>query len=526
MDPLQDHLRLVDGLRRALAAAPGGAPVQVLHTHLSTVLLAADSAWKLKKPLATGFADFSTLQRRRHFCEEELRLNRRTAPGLYLDVRPVVGTPQQPRFGETPAEDRTALDWALRMRRFDGGALLSELARQGRLTAALADRLAQRVAAFHAGLAPSPPGFGAPQGVLRWALDNLRELADEAPAQAARLAALEQWTRAEFERIAQRLAQRLSEGRVRECHGDLHLANLVLIDGEPLPFDAIEFDPELRHIDVASDAAFPFMDLMAHGLPRLAWRFVSGWSEATGDRGALALLPFFSVYRALVRAKVALLRAGQLAPESGEGLRQLAAFQSRLALAETLARPRPRRLVLTCGLSGSGKSSVAQGLLEALGAVRLRSDVERKRLFGMAPTERPAVGSALYGPDATRRTYAELEALARTLLEGGTPVVIDAAFLRRGERDAMRALAAGLGARFALVECRASHEVLRTRLRERSAAGEDPSDAGESVLDLQLRVHEPLGEDERAHAWTIDTDIPRAELAALADAVAAALGRE
>lgn len=548
-DPLQDHLRLVEGLRRTLAATYP--EVRVLHTHLSTLLLAGDAAWKLKKPLALGFADFSTGALRRHFCEEELRINRRTAPALYRGVVPVLGPLEAPRFGapgEGAAGDATVLDWAVQLRRFDEDALLSTLAQQGRLTPELTDRLARRVADFHAGLPPSPPGFGAPDGVRRWAQDNLRELQADAPQEAARLQALSDWTQDEFARIGPRLARRVQEGFVRECHGDLHLANLVRIDGEPLPFDAIEFNPALRHIDVASDIAFTFMDLMAQGLPRLAWRFVSGWSEATGDREAPALLPFFAVYRALVRAKVALLRAGQL-EEGPERSGQLDAFGRQLALAEALARPRPPHLVLTCGLSGSGKSTVAQGLLERLGAVRLRSDVERKRLFGMAPTDRPAGGSmqeppgrssgeargeaaaeggappaaALYGPGATRRTYAALADLARTLLEGGCPVVVDAAFLRREEREAMRALAAQCGAGFAIVECVAPEAVLRARLHAREVGGGDPSDATGAVLDLQLQVREPLGEDERALARTIDTDSDRAVLEARVEALAAAL---
>jgi uncharacterized protein len=507
----------------ALPGHPTGR--RLIQTHISSLLLAGGFAYKLRKPLRLPFLDFSTPALRRDDCLQELRLNRRTAPQLYLDVLPVVGTPDVPRFGDAGDAAPQAIDWALRMRRFDEGALLDSMAHAGTLDAGLVDALAGQVAAFHAAIEASPSSFGAPEGAQRWLLDALAALAASPAAQGCgpRVAALREWSEREFERLAALLAQRRAQGFVRECHGDLHLANIVLIDGVPRPFDGIEFNAELRHIDVASDIAFTFMDLQRHGLPRLAWRFVGAYVEHTGDAQGLALLRYFAVYRALVRARVALLRAAQGETMASDAA--VAAFERDLALAEELAEPRSEvpRLVLACGLSGSGKSTVAQMLAPALEGVRLRSDVERKRLHGMAPAARPTrqQAVALYSRDATQRTYARLGTLARTLLRARIDAVVDAAALQRNERDALRAIAAEEGARFVLLECRAPGDVLRDRLRRRQQDDSDASDADSAVLDLQLRVHEPVAAQEGA--ITLATDCDLATLAHRCDALAARL---
>ena len=490
---------------------------RLIETHISSLVLEGGLAWKLRKPLKLPFLDFSTPELRRADCDEELRLNRRTAPDHYLDVQPVTGSVEAPHIGGAG----TAIDWVLRMRRFDDAHGLDRLAAAGRLSAAQVDALALNVARFQQALPRSPTGFGTSQVVLDWALKNLDEL-DASPATAAHgasLAALRRWTADEFDRLAPLIEQRRAQGFVREGHGDLHLGNIVLADGAPLPFDAVEFNPALRHIDLVADIAFTFMDLLRHGLPRLAWRFASGWAEAGGDHGGLALLRFYAVYRALVRAKVALLRAAQ-------GDAQAAgAFERDLALAAAIAAPRSTapRLVLTTGLSGSGKSTVALALVEALDAVRLRSDVERKRLFGISPLDdrnaslRPAAAE-LYSPQAGERTYARLAEIAATLLDAGIDVVVDAAFLRRTERDDFAALARQHRAHPVLVDCRAPEAVLRERLQRRAAEGRDPSDADGAVLTRQLRWHEAPAADEPA--LTLDTDIDLPTLLARCDALA------
>jgi hypothetical protein len=519
-DTLEGHRQLVQALLSggALHAPPGER--RLVQTHISSLILDGDRVVKLRKPLALPFLDFSSLEKRHTDALDELRLNRRTAPALYLGVVPVTGTVGAPRLG---GDDASAIDWALVMRRFDEDDLLDRRARDGRLDAATVDRLATAIAAFHAALPPSAPGFGEPRDVRQWAVDNLDALdgaaalpADEAP----RLAALRAWTESSFARLASRLAERRAAGFVREGHGDLHLGNIVVIDGVPTLFDALEFNAALRHGDLVADIGFTFMDLWRHGLPALAWRFASRWAEGIGDHAGLALLRFFAVYRALVRAKVAVLRAAQGdADAPGAARRDIALAADIAGLDGPATAP---TLVLMHGLSGSGKSEVALDLVGALGAIRIRSDVERKRLHGLTPRERvpDAARGALYGPEATRRTFDHLARTARTLLDAGLHVVVDAAFLRRSERDRFRALAADAGAQARLVECVAPEAVLRARLAARADAGDDASDADGQVLDLQLRIGEPPAADEAA--WRLDTDAPRdvvaARAAALADA--------
>lgn len=508
-DTLDRHHRLVRGLARPDAwPRPFAGAAELIETHLSSVLLAGDWALKLKKPLALDFVDFSTRERRHHFCTEELRLNRRTAARWYVDVLPVLGPLETPRLGhaDDAADTAAAVDWALRMRRFDRDAAFDRLAAAGRLGEAQVDALARAVATFHAALPPSPAAWGDPHDVRRVALDNLATLATLGVEPQA-LAALRDWSVDAHAALAPRLQRRRARGRVREGHGDLHLGNIAWLDGAPVLFDALEFDPRLRHVDTMSDGAFTFMDLLDHGLPALGWRFLSAYLERGGDHDALPTVRAFAVHRALVRAKVAAIRAGQPDVPAAERAAATAAVQRRLALAASLAHPAPPRLVLTTGVSGSGKSTVAQLLVHALGAVCVRSDVERKRLHGLAPTARvdPA---RLYHRRATERTYARLAEIARLALDGGIAVVVDAAFLRRAERDAMRTLAAACGARCVTVECTAPDAVLLQRLARREAQGRDASDATAPVLALQQRVREPLAADEAAVVLDTDVDLP------------------
>jgi aminoglycoside phosphotransferase family enzyme/predicted kinase len=516
------HAALVAALRRALRAATGR-PVTLIQTHISSVLLAGEHAYKLKKPVAFGFVDFSTLAARQRCCEEELRLNRRTAPQIYLDVVRITGTEEAPRIGGRGPP----IEYAVRMRRFATRNLADRRARAGRLNAAHIDRLAAEVAAFHAAAAPAPAGsdYGSPGKVLRWARENfalcLLRLDDEP--RRARLQKLAQWTEDEFGLRAGWFGSRQAGGFIRECHGDLHLANIVLLDEVPVPFDGIEFNPELRFIDVASDIAFTFMDLIEHGLPRLAWRFVDRVLAASGDYGLLAGLRFYAVYRALVRAKVSLIRAHQPDAHPVERRRAAGAFARDLALAERLALAPSPLLVAVGGLSGSGKTTVAGLLLEHLGAVRVRSDVERKRLAGLAAGARKpaAFATGLYSPDMTLRTYARLYEVAAMVLQAGYPVIVDAAMLKRAERDALRGLAAKLKVRSAGVWCEAPLATLRARIARRQAKDADASDATLAVLEKQRGFVEEPAAGERVLRF--DTRMSRERLDAEVERLAARL---
>jgi hypothetical protein len=530
---------IVAGVRAGRAGAwpvplPAGTDVVRLQTHVSTVLLAGGHALKIKKPVAPGFLDFSTLAKREYFFREELRLNRRTAPEFYLDVLAIGGTRQTPHFDGGVASGRPTraaraepLEWALWMRRFDEAATFDRLAARGALTPEAIDDLAAAVASFQQAQPASAAPWGEPATSLRWALDNIHALRAgrwDAP-DAGRLHLLEDWTRAAFQRLAPLMRSRREAGAVMDGHGDLHLGNIAWVADEAgssmraLLFDALEFAPELRHLDRMAEVAFPFMDLLDHGLPALAWRFLSQVLEATGDHAGLPLLRWFAVYRALVRAKVAWLQGDAEAARRRIALAvdltvalMVAREADQAADQAVAARPTPAMLVLACGLPGSGKSTVAAMLVEALGAVRLRSDVERKRLFELAPTERPAEPGTIYNAQATQRTHERLAAGTRAALEGRIPVVVDATFNRRAERDAMRALAADLGVPCRIVECTAPHEVLAERIRRRQAADNDASDAALHVLDLLTRHREPLDADEWPAADRIDTDVTLTEL--------------
>ncbi len=514
---LDDHAALVAALRDPRAWPGVSAAVELVETHISSVLLAGEHACKLKKPVRFSFLDFSTLERRRHFCEEELRINRRTAARLYLGVRPIVGSIESPRLGSEGSEGE-AIEYCVWMRRFDSAHTLDRLAFAGALTDAHID--AQAIAALHAVAAPVPPDadYGSAATARRWALRNLDDLRADAHAAAdrGRLDALLAWTGHEAARLATAIDARRAAGRVRECHGDLHLGNAVLIDGAPLLFDALEFDPELRFIDVGSDVAFMFMDLLDHELPALGWRLLDGWLQASGDWDAAPLLRFYAVYRALVRARVAQLRAQQGNRQGGGAgstrlsrLRQHVSYTHYLALAERLAQPPAPALVVMSGLSGSGKSTAAAAIARALGALRIRSDVERKRLAGLDPQARG--DDALYAPAMTARTYVRMQALAGMLLDAGLSVVVDAAALRAAERSALATVARRRGLRVVVVACEAPIGVLAARIDARGRTGADPSDATRAVLQRQVGWREPRAADEPEH-WLLDTAVERAQL--------------
>jgi aminoglycoside phosphotransferase family enzyme/predicted kinase len=483
-----------------------GEPVRRVETHISWVFVSRRLAFKLKKPVRLPFADFSTPALRRQACEEELRLNRRLAPSLYRGLVSLRGSRARPRLGGHGRR----IDTLVVMRRFPDDALLGRRLAAGRLRPEDVERLALRIAAFHerADVVGAEEGDAAARAVapVEAVLAQLGEHV-EAPA----LAAVTAWLRERMRSLAPVWRARQAAGAVRDGHGDLHLDNAVVLGDDVTAFDCLEFDPALRRIDVMSDIAFMTMDLKAHGRADLAARFLDAYLERRGDYHGLRILRFHEVYRALVRALVARLRPG--APAEAPSGPDYLALAGRL-VDEEGAQP---RLAIVCGLSGAGKSTLAGALLAATGAVRVRSDVERKRLFGLGSHERSdTVPGGIYGPEAGARTYQRLAACAGAALAGGYPVIVDATFLARAQRQAFRALAAALGVPFAIFACDAAESVLRSRVSARRAAGGDPSEADVLVLEQQMREREAWSPDELAFVMPVDTTKPPpvAELAA------------
>lgn len=474
----------MDGRRYPHAAKS----VRLNETHISWVLLAGRYAYKIKKAVDLGFLNFISLASRRYYCEEEVRLNRRLAPEIYIDVVPIGGVPETPEFGALPA-----MEYAVRMRRFPASNELDKLAARGKLIPRHMDNLAATIANFHSNLPAVETGsaLGSAKTIhstLSRVFDTLAPLLSDNE-DAERATAIRHASEHEYDANEAYFERRHAQGFVRECHGDLHLGNIVLIREQPVPFDCIEFDPALRWIDVMNEIAFTVMDLLRWKVPELAYRLLNAYLEATGDYAGVRLLRFYLAYRAMVRAMVSAIRTGQAGLSNRVKAEALADFRIFLALAaECLAQHRPA-LIITHGLPGSGKTTFAQIALERLQAIRIRSDVERKRLFGLSPlADSRSHPISIYSAEATQLTYARLHELARELLSAGFPVIVDAAFLKQDEREYFRQLANELGARFVIASLQASPGALRARIIRRQAASNDASEAGLAVLE-KLQMH-------------------------------------
>jgi hypothetical protein len=479
---------------------------EVIETHISWVLLTGPYAYKIKKPVNLGFLDFSTLDRRHHYCAEELRLNQRLAPELYLAVVPITGSVSQPVLGGTGP----VIEYAVKMREFAQSAQLDRALARGELHGEHIVRLARSVAEFHAraAVAGADSPFGDAAAVWQPAGENFEQIRSHIDTEPDHglLDKLQAWSVQTHARLTTEWQERKQAGFIRECHGDMHLGNMALIDDTILIFDCLEFNERLRWIDVMSEAAFVTMDLYDRGRPGLAHRFLNDYLQHSGDYRGLRVLRFYQVYRALVRAKVACLRLAQPGLSVAERDETRRHYRRYLQLADHYTQSTPTPLIITHGLSGSGKTTVSDALLESSGAIRIRSDVERKRLFGLSVEARSgsAIAADLYSPEAGIRTYRHLAETAQTVIAAGFPVIVDAAFLKRQQREQFRRLADELQVPFVIFHCEAPAALLRQRIRDRQAQGRDPSEATLQVLEHQLHSQDPLRPEEAKNIFTIN----------------------
>jgi hypothetical protein len=475
--------------------------VERLETHISHILLAGDYAYKIKKPLNLGFLDFTSLAQRKFYCNKELQLNRRLAPHLYLDCIPICGSVDHPVLGGNPAE---AIEYAVKMRRFSQAALLDRRLAEGLLAPRHLDALARQLAGFHhtVARARSDMPFGSPARIARPVLENFAQIRRllRNSTDLEKMSKLEHWTATVHERLTPVLAARKSNGFIRECHGDLHLGNIFLEDERITIFDCIEFNENFHWIDVMSDLAFLTMDLFHRSAAPLAWRVLNAYLESSGDYQGLAVLPYYQVYRAMVRAKVAAIRLNQEDLEPRERAEVEDECRAYLNLALSFSHRQPPFLLITHGVSGSGKSTITGRLLETLGAIRIRSDVERKRLFGLAPLDvsDSGIGQGLYTAEASARTYARLLRMAGEILDARYGVIVDATFLERDRRQRFRDLARDRNVPLVLLNCSAERDTLYARLADRRASGHDAAEADIRVLKHQLENYLPLGPEEAA----------------------------
>jgi len=495
--------QLIAALRSSQAWPHPVAGIEVVETHISWVLLTGSFAYKIKKAVNLEFLDFSTLERRQHYCDEELRLNRRWAPDLYIDVVPICGSVANPEIGGTGE----AIEYAVKMLQFPQSAQLDHQLDADLLREVDLEQLAETVAGYHRNARIIEYGNDreAVRKVRAPMLENFLPL--EKAIDMRLLSRVEKWTRKTLRELKPTLIQRRKDGFVRECHGDLHLANLARLPSGIAAFDCVEFSSELRNIDVISDIAFLFMDLVARARQDLAAVFLNRYLERTGDYAGMQVFALYFVYHCMIRAKVAAIRSMERAraPERDDDIDSL---KHNLAVAARWIDRRPPRLIAMHGYSGSGKTWLSSRLVSSVPAIRLRSDIERKRAFSAdkAGDTAPLTDSGRYSQRSRAEVYQKLFELAELLLGEGLNVIIDASFLRKSDRDAATRLADQCDVAIAFVDTAAHETTLVSRLESRGALGRDASDANVDVLRFQVASADALTDEELGHTVRVATD--------------------
>ena len=478
--------------------------IKLIETHISWVILTGDFAYKIKKPVDFGFLNFSTLEKRHFFCEQELVLNRRLAPEIYLEVVAINGTSDEPRLSGSGA----VFEYAVKMKQFPQSAQLDNKLAAGELKLEHMNAIAHMTAYFHQStdVANEAMDYGNKETLYQPVEENFKQINEHLVTEqyADKLLILAQWSRSELTKQQAVFTQRKADGFIRQCHGDMHLRNLIWLDNKPVAFDCIEFNDKLSWIDVISEIAFLIMDLQHRQQHQLANRFLNSYLEITGDYAGLSVLSFYLCYRALVRAKVNALRVGQINITEKENEQAITEFESYLELASSYIKHSSPNLIITRGLSASGKSTVSQQLVDKTGMLRIRSDVERKRLFDISLTTGAAnnIDSGIYSTQASLQTYAKLAELAYNIITAGYSVIIDAAFLKHEQRQPFQQLASRLGVSYIILEITAPAEILRQRIKKRK---NDVSDADLTVLEHQLTHWQVLQKDEINSVVSVNT---------------------
>lgn len=477
---------------------------KLLETHISWIILTGDTAYKIKKPVDFEFLNYSTLEKRRYYCEEEVKLNKILAPELYLEVVSINGSIENPQIngkGEV-------LEYAVKMREFSQENLFTQLLARKALNENLIEKLAQYIAEFHqkTPVAPQHLALGSPANVHAPVLQNFDQMlsmVNDAEDQ-RKLLALQEWANQQFQQHHILFQERKDKGFIRDCHGDLHLGNIILYHEKPILFDRIEFNDEFRWTDVIADIAFLAMDLEEHQEPELANQLINSYFKYSGDYEGLSLLPYYQSYRAIVRAKITLFRLAQPGLNETEKKENTEKYHHLITLAESYMQKSAASFMITCGLSGSGKSSVTRFLVKKLGMISISSDVERKRLSHLLPQEQSgsALNKGIYLPEITEKTYTHLKELAALVISAGYSVIVDAAFLEKSKREAFQKLAQQLKIAFIILHCCLPHHELEKQINLRLEKNNDPSEANVNVLAWQEKVYQPPQENEKK--FTLD----------------------
>jgi uncharacterized protein len=469
--------------------------VQLVETHISWVLLTGEFAYKIKRPVRYPFVDLRSAEHREFLCHEEVRLNRRFAPEIYLDVCAITCADGKARLGGAGR----AIEHAVKMRQFAPEDELDRLLETARIAPAELEAFGRELACIHSDLPAAEPtqAWGRPAAIRAIIVENLEQCARVAKMLGSSfdVNALRASIEARLARELPTICARFAGGRVRECHGDLHTRNIVRRGSHLVAFDCLEFDVALRWIDVADEVAFLLADLDSRHRFMHAQAFLGGYLMHGGDYQACRLIKLYQAHRALVRANITALSALEAAGASSDGARTARQqCEDYLDCARRSLAPKRPILILMSGLSGSGKSWIAQRLAPQLSAVHLRSDIERKRLAGLAESAHSDsnLGQGLYSHEASSRVYQHLASCARDTLAGGYTTIVDATFHRREDRTHFHDLAVQLSVVVCVVHCQAPSEILRARIDARRQRDDDPSEADPSVLSWQEANFEPI----------------------------------